>query len=237
MPAETILIALCTYNERDNIEALLPEIWQHVPQADILVVDDNSPDGTGTLVAEWMTREPRLRLLSRPGKLGLGTATLAAFQYAVDQGYTWVLNLDADFSHPPATLPALLAETAGHDVVLASRYVAGGGVVGWPWYRHVMSRSINLYARCLLRLPVRDCSGSFRAYRVALLQRLDLGRFLSTGYSVLEELLYRLRRQGARFCEVPYIYAERRYGDSKIRLSEGFRAGLIILRLALGLGG
>ena len=237
MTVDSLLVALCTYNERENIEALLPEIWRVAPQAHILVVDDNSPDGTGTLVADWMTREPRLRLLSRPGKLGLGTATLAALQFAVDHRYEWVANLDADFSHPPRILADLLRQTPNHDVVLASRYVAGGGVDGWPWHRHVMSWAINLYARLLLRLPVRDCSGSFRVYRVALLRQLDLKKFLSTGYSVLEELLYHLRRRGARFCEVPYRYAERRYGQSKIRLSEGLRAGWIILRLALGLGG
>ena len=237
MTVDSLLVALCTYNECENIEALLPEIWRVVPQAHILVVDDNSPDGTGTLVADWMTREPRLRLLARPGKLGLGTATLAALQYAVDHNYAWVANLDADFSHPPDTLESLLRQTPGHDVVLASRYVPGGGVAGWPWYRHAMSWSINLFARLLLRLPVRDCSGSFRVYRVAQVRQLDLGRFLSTGYSVLEELLYRLRRQGARFCEVPYQFAERRHGYSKIRLTEGLRAGLIILRLALGMAG
>jgi dolichol-phosphate mannosyltransferase len=237
MTVDSILVALCTYNERENIEALLPEIWRVVPQAHILVVDDNSPDGTGTLVADWMTREPRLKLLARPGKLGLGTATLAALQFAIDHNYGWVANLDADFSHPPKILAPLLSRTADHDVVLASRYVPGGGVDGWPWYRHGMSWAINLYARLLLRLPVRDCSGSFRVYRVALLRQIELRRFLSTGYSVLEELLYQLRRRGARFCEVPYRYAERRHGQSKIRLSEGLRAGLIILRLALGLGG
>jgi dolichol-phosphate mannosyltransferase len=237
MTVESLLVALCTYNERENIEALLPEIWRVVPHAHVLVVDDNSPDGTGTLVADWMTREPRLRLLSRPGKLGLGTATLAALQFAVDHHYAWVANLDADFSHPPAILAALLRQSPNHDVVLASRYVPGGGVDGWPWYRHVMSRAINLYARWLLWLPVRDCSGSFRVYRVELLGRIDLRTFLSKGYSVLEELLYHLRRQGARFREVPYRYAERRHGQSKIRLTEGLRAGLIILRLALGLGG
>jgi dolichol-phosphate mannosyltransferase len=237
MTVDSLLVALCTYNERENIEALLPEIWRVAPQAHILVVDDNSPDGTGTLVADWMTREPRLRLLSRPGKLGLGTATLAALQFAVDHHYEWVANLDADFSHPPQILADLLRQTPNHDVVLASRYVPGGGVDGWPWYRHAMSWAINLYARLLLWLPVRDCSGSFRVYRVALLQQLNLQRFLSKGYSVLEELLYHLRRRGARFCEVPYRYAERRYGQSKIRLSEGLRAGWIILRLALGQGG
>jgi dolichol-phosphate mannosyltransferase len=216
MTVDSILVALCTYNERENIEALLPEIWRVVPQAHILVVDDNSPDGTGTLVADWMTREPRLKLLARPGKLGLGTATLAALQFAVDHHYAWVANLDADFSHPPQTLAALLNQTPDHDVVLASRYVPGGGVDGWPWYRHGMSWAINFFA---------------------LLRQIELRRFLSTGYSVLEELLYHFRRRGARFCEVPYRYAERRYGQSKIRLSEGLRAGLIILRLALGWGG
>ncbi|MCY2964366.1 MAG: polyprenol monophosphomannose synthase [Planctomycetota bacterium] len=236
MTQERLLVTLCTYNERDNVAALLPEIWKGAPWADILVVDDNSPDGTSDFVREWSERDPRVHLLHRPGKLGLGTATLAALKYAVDHDYTWVLNLDADFSHPPRYIPDLLALAPACDVAIGSRYVEGGGVVGWPWKRHLMSQAINLYSRVLLRLSTRDCSGAFRCFRVASLKRVDFSRFLSRGYAVEEELLFRLKNVGARFAETPFVYEERRHGSSKISLREGMLALWIIFRLGL-LGG
>lgn len=231
--AERLLVTLCTYNERDNIAALIPEIWQYVPKAEILIVDDNSPDGTGALADEWVARDARVHVLHRPGKLGLGTATLAGFQYAVDHDYTLVLNLDADFSHHPRFIPSILAATETADVVIGSRYVVGGGVVGWGLRRHLMSRAINTYARLLLRLATRDNSGAFRCYRVAKLRELKLDLFFARGYAIQEELLYRCRRIGCRFAEVPIVFEERRYGESKINLAEAIAAGWIILRLAV----
>ncbi|MFM8285345.1 MAG: polyprenol monophosphomannose synthase [Planctomycetaceae bacterium] len=228
-----VLVTLCTYNERANLESLIPEIWRQAPEAHVLVVDDSSPDGTSAWIADWARREPRLRLLQRSGKQGLGTATLASLQYAIEHHYGWVLNLDADFSHPPQYIPDLLALRAHCDVAIASRYVPGGGVVGWPLRRHCMSRAINWYTRLLLGIPARDCSGAFRCMRVALLRQIDLGQFLSRGYAVQEELLYRLHRAGARLAETPFVYAQRRHGSSKINVGEGIVALRIIFRLAV----
>lgn len=233
MTSDRLLVTLCTYNERENVAALLPEIWKGAPHADILVVDDSSPDGTSPFVAEWSRRDPRVHLLQRPGKLGLGTATLAALKYATEHDYDWVLNMDADFSHPPRYIPDLLAIAPGCDVAIGSRYVPGGGIVGWPWKRHLMSRAINLYTRLLMRLSPRDCSGAFRCFRVETLRRVDFDRFLSRGYAVEEELLFRLKVVGARFAETPFVYEERRHGSSKISLREGLIALWIILRLGV----
>jgi dolichol-phosphate mannosyltransferase len=197
------------------------------------VIDDNSPDGTGLVADELAARDTRVRVLHRPNKLGLGTATLAGIRYAVQHDYALVVNLDADFSHPPRYIPALLALIEQADVVIGSRYVAGGGVVGWGLRRHCMSRAINWYARTLLRLATRDNSGAYRCYRVAKVRELDFDRFLARGYAIQEELLYRCRRIACRFAETPIIFEERRFGSSKINLAESIAAGWIILRLAL----
>ena len=233
MSERGLLVTLCTYNERDNVERLIPEIHAHAPDADVLVVDDNSPDGTGRLADEMSGGDGRIHVLHRSGKLGLGTAILAGFQYAVDHGYETVLNLDADFSHPPRYLPALRDCIDRADVAIASRYIAGGGVEGWGWKRHFMSRSINGYARLLLGLRTHDNSGSFRCYRVDKLRELDFSRFRARGYAFQEEILYRCSRIGCRFEEVPFLFEERRYGTSKINWTEAVGALGVIFRLGV----
>jgi len=230
------LVLLCTYNERQNIEALLPEIWTYAPQAQILIVDDNSPDGTGQLADELAATNPLVRVLHRPAKQGLGTATIAGLRAACREECDLVINLDADFSHNPRFIPALLAAAEQADVAIGSRYVVGGGVVNWGLRRHLMSRAINAYTRWLLRIPVRDCSGAFRCFRAARLRQLDFDRFIARGYAVQEELLFRLKKLGCRFAETPIVFEDRRFGQSKINLREGLVALWVILRLALGLG-
>lgn len=233
MPAERVLVTLCTYNERENLPALIPEIRQHAPDCDILVIDDNSPDGTGAIADEFAARDPRVHVLHRPAKLGLGTALLAACRFAIERGYDLLLNLDADFSHHPRFIPALLECMERVDVTIGSRYVAGGGVIGWGLKRKFMSRGINTYARCLLGLTTRDNSGAYRCYRVARLRDLDLDLFLSKGYAVQEEMLYRLKEIGCTFAETPIVFDDRRYGRSKINLREVASALWIILVLGL----
>jgi dolichol-phosphate mannosyltransferase len=233
MPAERLLVTLCTYNERENLPALLPEIWKFAPQADVLVIDDNSPDGTGDIADQFAARDPRVHVLHRPGKMGLGTATLAGFRYAIEHDYTLLLNMDADFSHHPRHIPALLDCMDRADVGIGSRYVPGGGVVGWSLKRKLMSRGINAYARLFLGLKTHDNSGAFRCFRVARLRELDLDRFIARGYAVQEEILYRCRRIGCTFAETPITFDDRRYGQSKINLREAFAALGIILRLGL----
>ena len=174
--------------------------------------------------------------LHRPGKLGLGTATIAGMKYAIDHGYAFVMNMDADFSHHPRYLPAImepmLAEDSQVDVSIGSRYVRGGGVTGWPLKRRLMSRGINLYARWLLGLRVKDTSGAFRCYRTSLLKQLDFSTIESRGYSFQEEVLWRLKRLGARFHETPIVFADRTRGYSKINSKEAVAALSILLRLS-----
>lgn len=228
------LISLATYNERGNLPILTKEIFETAPDVDILVVDDNSPDGTGDWVAEQIKTESRLKLLRRAGKQGLGTATIAAMKYAVENGYDFLLNMDADMSHPPRYIPAIRAKAEeGFDVVIGSRYAEGGGVEGWPLYRLLMSRSINVYARLLLGLKTQDNSGSFRCYRTKILEKFDFDGIVSRGYSFLEEILFRLRKTGASFAEVPIVFVDRRFGSSKINKKETLAALWILLRLGI----
>lgn len=227
------LVTLCTFNERENIEVLLPEIWTHVPQAHILVVDDNSPDGTSDYVRALLPQNPRLHLIQRSGKLGLGTATVAAFRYGIEEHFDLLVNLDADFSHPPRFLPQLIAATHDYDVVIGSRYVPGGEVAGWGLGRYLMSRSINLYARLLLGLSTRDNSGSFRCYRVGRLAAVDWSLSRAKGYAFQEEILFRLREIGCTFHEVPIHFEERRFGQTKISWKEAVNAGVVICQIRL----
>lgn len=231
MAVDRLLVSLCTYNERENLTPLIEEIHRHVPQADVLVVDDNSPDGTGKAADELASANPRIKVLHRPGKQGLGTATVAAFRYAIEHDYDFLVNLDADFSHPPRYIPALLACMDRADVAIGSRYVAGGSVVGWGLKRHFMSRGINAYARLFLGLPTRDNSGAYRCFRVSKLRELPLDRIRARGYAVQEEILYRCRRAGCRFAETPICFEERRHGASKINWREAAAALWIIFRL------
>jgi dolichol-phosphate mannosyltransferase len=226
------LVALATYNEIENVPALVDEIFRTLPEADVLIVDDNSPDGTGQWCDTRAATEPRLTCLHRPSKQGLGSATLLALQYAIDHGYDVVITLDADWSHDPQHLPELLREIEQADVAIGSRYIPGGRIDGWPLHRRIVSRSINRLSRLLLGLPVYDSSGAFRAYRVASLCNVDLGRVQSTGYAYLEELIWLLHRAGARFAEVPITFHQRRSGQSKINLHEAAAKIIMLARLS-----
>ena len=236
----SLLVTLCTYNERENIERLVPEILGIVPHAHVLVIDDNSPDGTSEAAREMSGRDPRVHLLHRPKKEGLGAATAAGMQWGIERGYDLLLNMDADFSHPPRYIPELLKAMEGGaegspaaDVAIASRYVPGGAVVGWGLKRHFMSRTINFYARWILGLSTRDNSGSYRCYRVSKLVEMQSGQLRARGYAIQEELLYRCRKAGCRFVEVPFTFEERRFGESKISLKEAVTAPLVLLRIRL----
>lgn len=228
-----VLVTVATYNELENLPDLLEAIFAEVPHADVLVIDDNSPDGTGRWCDEQAARDPRVHCLHRSGKLGLGTATIAGMRHAIEHGYDYLLNLDADFSHHPRYIPALLAAMPTCDVAIGSRYVAGGGVKGWPLHRRLMSWGVNTYARVLLGLKPKDCSGAYRCFRIALLERLDFDAITSRGYSFQEEVLWRLKRLGARFQEVPIVFADRERGVSKINGREAVNALCIILRLGV----
>lgn len=219
------LINIATYNEIENLPNLLREVWQHAEDADILVVDDNSPDGTGQWCDQAAAGEPRLACLHRPGKLGLGSATIAAYQWAIEQDYDLLLTMDADFSHPPRFVPDLLAAmTPNVDLAIGSRYVDGGSIDNWPLYRRLSSRAINGYARWMLGLSPRDCSGAFRCHRVAVLQRLDFAEMHADGYAFYEESIWHFQRSGAGIVEVPFAFVDRTQGRSKIGFREALRA-------------
>ena len=229
------LISLATYNERENLPVLSAQIHEFAPDADILVVDDSSPDGTADWVEEQMQTDHRLKLIKRAGKLGLGSAVLAAMDYAVQNNYDFLINMDADLSHPPRFLPAIRSKAEeGFDIVIGSRYVPGGKIEGWSWTRRWMSRTINLYARCLLGLKTLDNSGSYRCYRITLLRRLDPASVLSRGYSFFEEILFRLRKLGGTFAEIPITFEERRIGQSKLNVKEILIALWLLLRIGIG---
>ncbi|MEX0642890.1 MAG: polyprenol monophosphomannose synthase [Pirellulales bacterium] len=226
------LVALATYNEIENLPDLVDEMLRVLPDANVLVVDDNSPDGTGRWCDETALQEPRLRCIHRPSKQGLGSATLAAARYAIERNYDVFVTLDADWSHDPRFLPDLVRGTERADVAIGSRYCPGGGIEGWPWHRRQMSRFMNGLTRTMLRLSVQDSSGAFRAYRVAKLRELDFNNIQASGYAYLEEVLWHLHRDGATFVEIPITFHERRAGRSKINLSEAGSKLATLLRLS-----
>jgi dolichol-phosphate mannosyltransferase len=230
-----LLISLATYNEKDNLCPLVESIRKYSPGASILIVDDNSPDGTGQLADKLKATLPDIHVIHRPGKLGLGTAIFEGIRYAITLDYDYLITLDADFSHPTRFIPSLLDGMRGHDVMIGSRYVSGGGVEGeFNFKRKCMSFGINLYTRLLLGLKTKDNSGAFRCYRVAKLAEIDLEGIQSRGYSFLEELLFRCHEVGCRIGETPILFENRRAGVSKISTREVVEALRIILLLGLG---
>jgi dolichol-phosphate mannosyltransferase len=214
MNEDRACVVLPTYNERENVPQIVPAILAASPALDVLVVDDNSPDGTGALADELAARHSRVRVLHRQRKEGLGRAYLAGFAEALSAGYGRVLEMDADFSHDPARLPVLLGTDA--DLVLGSRYVAGGSTVNWGVGRRFLSRGGSLYARTILGLPVRDLTGGFKCFRRKVLLALDLASVRSSGYAFQIELTYRTIRRGFTVVEVPITFVDRRVGKSKM---------------------
>jgi dolichol-phosphate mannosyltransferase len=212
-----VLVVVPTYNERENLEPILDRLRAAVPDAHVLVVDDNSPDGTGKLADEIAAAdEERVQVLHRTEKNGLGQAYIAGFRWALAAGYGVVVEMDADGSHAPEELPRLLAALERAELVLGSRWVPGGSVVNWPLSRHLISRCGNLYVRIMLRVPIRDATGGYRAYRTEVLRHLDLDGISSQGYCFQVDLVRRLWQAGYRVVEVPIRFAERERGQSKM---------------------
>ncbi len=229
-----VLVSLATYNEKDNLPKLIDEIHAVVPGADILVIDDNSPDGTGQVADDRAAADPRIKVLHRPGKLGLGTAILDGMRYAIAHDYDLLLNMDADFSHHPRYLPTLLAGMTKNDVMVGSRYIPGGGTANWPLSRRLMSWGVGSVVRLLLRVPARDTSGAFRCYRVAKLRELDFDAVVSRGYSFQQEMLWRCHKVGCKIAETPIFFENRRAGKSKVNPHEAVRSMGVIFWLGLG---
>jgi dolichol-phosphate mannosyltransferase len=230
----TPIVCLPTYDEAQNIVRLIAAVRRALPQAGVLVIDDASPDGTADLVRRAAHDDAQVFLLSRPGKLGLGTAYVTGFAYAIEHGFDRAITMDADFSHPPERLPALLeAVDRGADLAVGSRYVPGGGIQGWPVRRFFLSSAANTFARGALRLQTHDCTSGFRCYAERTLNLLLSEPLRSSGYSALIELLARCEWAGLHVAEVPITFTDRVAGASKVSRDEIRRAIVTVLRLAM----
>jgi dolichol-phosphate mannosyltransferase len=214
---ESSLIILPTYNERDNLRAMVRRIHEELPDTHVLVVDDGSPDGTGEVADELAKRDERIKVTHRPCKMGLGTAYIEGFRRGLDEGYELLWEMDTDFSHDPRYLPDMLAAIEnGADLAIGSRYVAGGGTENWGLGRKILSRGGGLYARLVLGVPVQDLTSGFRCYRRQVLETIDLGSVRSEGYSFQIEMAYKTCKAGFCVEEVPIVFVDRRVGQSKM---------------------
>lgn len=227
------LIVIPTYNEHENIASLIEDVRRCAPATDILVIDDNSPDGTGRLVDELAARMPQVRALHRPGKLGLGTAYVRGFQYAIEQDYDLVFEMDADYSHDPHYLPEFLELANEADLVIGSRYIPGGGTPNWTALRRFISGGGNIFARMVLGIPVHDCTSGYRCYRTAALRQLNLEAIHAQGYAFQVALAYNFWKSGFRMREIPIIFVDRRVGKSKMSRKIFIEGFLWVLRTRL----
>lgn len=212
------LVVIPTYNEKENIQAIIPAIFAQNLGVEILVVDDNSPDGTGAIVREMQKNLPLLHLLSRPGKQGLGKAYIAGFRWGMDHGFDIITEMDADFSHRPEDLGPLLKKLQSNDFAVGSRYISGGRTVNWGLLRKIISRGGGIYARLILGFPLNDWTGGFNAWKKEVLQGIDLSSVESNGYSFQIELKYKAMKKGFQGAESPIVFEDRRVGQSKMSL-------------------
>lgn len=218
-PIQTIakvLVVIPTYNEKENLPRIVPEVLAQDDRIQILVVDDNSPDGTGQLADQMAAQNSRIHVMHRPGKQGLGKAYLAGFGWALESDFDRIIEMDADFSHNPQYLAPMLAAAEGSDIVLGSRYVSGVNVVNWPMSRLLLSYFANMYARVVTGMKVRDLTGGFKCFRRSVLQTLNLGAIHSNGYAFQIEMSFRAHRRGFSIKEIPIVFVDRELGQSKM---------------------
>ena len=214
--SERVLVVVPTYNERVNLPVIVPAILQQDPRIDVLVVDDNSPDGTGAVADALAAEAPRVHVLHRTAKQGLGKAYLAGFTWALERHYDVVIEMDADFSHDPKFLPEFLRAAGNADLVIGSRYKSGVNVINWPISRLLLSIGANQYARWITGLPLSDSTGGFKCFRRAVLEAIDFSRVRSNGYAFQIEMSYRAWRKGFRLVEIPIVFTDRIEGQSKM---------------------
>lgn len=211
------IVVIPTYNEAQNIEQMIDRIlFQGIRNLDILVVDDNSPDGTGDIVERIAHCETNVHLLRRPAKAGLGTAYVAGFKYALKHGYDYIFEMDADFSHDPDEIPNFLEALKDHDLVIGSRYKTGVNVINWPITRLVLSVGANKYTQFITGMPIKDCTGGYKCFRRQVLEAIDLDRIASDGYSFQIEMNFKAWKKGFRIVEIPIVFADREAGSSKM---------------------
>lgn len=232
-PSAHTLVALATYNELDNLPSLVEAIHAQLPSAELLVVDDNSPDGTGKWCRQFAVEHAWFQWIGRASKQGLGTAAHSIIRTAIDQQHRLLVTMDADWSHDPKYLKELVQAAEQADVVVGSRYIKDGKIEGWPWHRRLVSRLLNGMSCTLLHLPVSDASGAFRVYHVPKLAEIPLAELKASGYSYLEELLWYLHRTEATFAELPILFRDRRAGQSKANLREAWGKLTTIVRLVV----
>jgi len=226
------LVIVPTYNERENVARLVSQLRVLPQQVHVLIVDDNSPDGTGRIADELAAADSCVHVIHRDGKLGLGTAYRAGFKFGLARGYRYLCTMDADFSHDPQSLPALLEKaSSGYDLVVGSRYVSGGRIVGCTLPRQIISYSANWLAHLLLGVATHDCTAGFRCYRRVVLETIDLDSIFSSGYSYLVEMAFYCQKAGFRIGEVPITFVNRTEGTSKISRTEIYKAFYTLLRL------
>ncbi|MEK7250919.1 MAG: polyprenol monophosphomannose synthase, partial [Bacteroidota bacterium] len=228
-----ILVVTPTYNEAENIPKLIPAVLRQAPNIDVLVVDDGSPDGTGQIVKDIMARNPHVRIIERSGKQGLGTAYVAGFKYAIQNGYDYVFEMDADFSHNPNDIPVFLSKIQDYDLVIGSRYIDGVRVLNWPMNRLLLSYSANVYTQIITGLPVHDATGGFKCYRVEALKTIDLDQIRSNGYAFQIEMSFKVWKKGFRLVEIPIVFADRRLGSSKMSKHIVYEAVFMLWKLRL----
>lgn len=225
------LVITPTYNEVDNVEELVPRVLSQSPDLEILIVDDNSTDGTGDKVEEMRKTEPRLHCLHRPGKMGLGTAYVDGFRYALERDYELVFEMDADFSHDPDSIPAFLEAIQDADLVVGSRYLNGVTVVNWPLHRLILSYGANLYTRIVTRMPLKDATGGFKCFRRSTLEAIDLNEVNSDGYGFQVEMNFKAWRKKLRVKEIPILFVDRQVGASKMSNKIIWEAMWLVWRL------
>ena len=211
------LVIIPTYNEKDNIRTVIERLQALPIELDILIIDDNSPDGTADIVRELQADDPHIFMINRPAKLGLGTAYITGFRWALERDYEYILEMDADLSHNPDDVPRLIQECEnGYDLVIGSRYVSGVNVINWPMSRLLLSYCGNKFASILTGISVKDCTGGFKCFRRELLEKLDLDKVSSSGYSFQVEINYYAWKKGFRITEIPIVFTDRKHGVSKM---------------------
>lgn len=232
-----LLIVIATYNEIDSLPTLVSQIFELLHKPSVLIIDDSSPDGTGKWCDEFAKSNDRFQVIHRPAKSGLGSATLLGLHWAIEEGFEYAATMDADLSHDPTALPPMFKlidekHFGGPDVVIGSRYVKGGAIVGWPWYRRLASRLLNTYVRVVLRLRTKDNSGAFRIYKTGALKEINLRKVESTGYAYLEEILWRLQMAKFKMDEHPIVFNNRTEGESKANLPEVIGSFIQIMKMS-----
>jgi len=231
--SDKMLVIIPTYNEIQNIEKLIPEILHQNPLIDILVVDDHSPDGTANVVRAWSGKSKRVKLLEREQKLGLGTAYVTGFRYALDSGYDLIFEMDADFSHDPKTINEFIKSISNYDLVIGSRYIEGVNVVNWPLSRLLLSWFANLYTRLITRMPIKDATSGFKCFRRSVLEAIDLNGIHSDGYAFQIEMHFKAWKKGFRLKEIPIVFVDRNIGVSKMSSGIIREAAIMVWRLRI----